>query len=1147
MSTAMDIDTALNVFFTQVKETISKKQTETNYLLKNSTVSGTIGSSLYSDFGLIGGSYAVLVKGTNEPLLLYNTAIVNNSDITESDYFWFPYTSVFSDADALNIDYSFAGVRSSQGLSTTPPEFLQHLNKKSENGDLSQKDYNCLEGICKPIKEHNTYPILYCDAIEVAVFCLLYVFLLEKEIIEDDTELKLEKEIKLKNSGTEVSFYDYFKEQQVSITTLWKKINKELQQEILIRLNVGCTHSLIDKFEELKKCIPTVQSLHQKARFPVMPYVLMYWFEKKKNEKGSNPIFKPAHLVKPVWFSLKFQPEIKGYDNEDKVIFALLTVDENKFLLEDSNGSYSTEFRLFSRMINKLGNIVADTVFYSHFSNKEIKKQATRAAISQVMARNTSHNIGAHVMNKLIGDLSSLALLDFSKITELNYQSTYEKDLRKLHSDIETGINKDPDLSSLTNGQREKVLKHKILLAQIALFNNYVKCRMDYLADISFGTPLMQTNKYAYEDLFKELDKVRLLLEHISGLDRFKYEIQFTRNGKRFKASKKPDITNDDGTPTEDLEATEDDLLVAIPNDILGTQAFYNILENIIRNTAKHSDKSKHDEKIPIVFTVNFIDENSDKKNTDIEDILNGFIAVEVYDDIEVKETITDETQKNEYKEKVGNELINKIDWLVYSQNKKLNEDILHENKLRSSSLGLVEMDASAAYLRKRDVGLINDDKYNIEHNDSWRNNAAFKYYLKAFNKDNHLAYRFFLHRPAVVLVVTDANCTNKDKLKKEGIGVVTPDVFKKELEAGKVYPHEFVVYEKQEKIDETQTEEKIDIPQLIKDYKTSLPIRVLEVEKTKLTELFNKVEKPEEITCNGSIENKTKKVLDFWEEFCWTEWDTKTLKLTYDDNFCDYPLKGNLKSTNFNHTNKYPNPEVGDETQQNKNVITLNQYFYCDALSSGAQKKLPKCSDIDYYKTTVLRKDVVVRDKVGESIMSRILVIDERIQENAKGKYINVPLTILYDKTGIIVPEYSQINLSATSMSPFLVKKIKALIRKYAVTENQKTNGKDTLNPDFDFMLIHYSILERMFNSDKDEIEKYLKCLGKYNNVVITSGRGEPDGLPREVRFINLSSIIHALVETRSKYFTNYILHQSRKSSKLKMKNNDKENFYYN
>ena len=117
-----DFDKKISDFFEKIKNFTSKKS-ETK--LKEKDVSSDIGKELFEDFGLIGGSFAVLVKGAHEPLLLYNTEIVENADINNSDYFWFPYTSIFEVDQALNIDKSFAGVRSLQGLNESPPEFLQ--------------------------------------------------------------------------------------------------------------------------------------------------------------------------------------------------------------------------------------------------------------------------------------------------------------------------------------------------------------------------------------------------------------------------------------------------------------------------------------------------------------------------------------------------------------------------------------------------------------------------------------------------------------------------------------------------------------------------------------------------------------------------------------------------------------------------------------------------------------------------------------------------------------------------------------------------------------------------------------------------------------------------------------------------------------
>lgn len=760
---------------------------------------------------------------------------------------------------------------------------------------------------------------------------------------------------------------------------------------------------------------------------------------------------------------------------------------------------------------------------------KESINQATRAAISQVMARNTSHNIGAHVMNKLTNPAFLEKFCSYA-----NCLNSYKPE---------------------TDFENSNVENHKPF-NQLAIFNNYVKCRMDYLADISFGIPLMQTNKYVYGELFTEFDKVRLLLEHISGLGNFPYKIEFKRNGKVFQKDEKGNIL--------------DDLLVAIPNDILGTQAFYNILENIIRNTAKHSNKETLGDKQPVVFTVNFIDDieksvehNKAINRDEIKNILTEFIAVEVNDNIPVvgdERELTKE-EKDEYWDKMKkrdkDRFASKIDALVFNQNSKLNDDILSkENKIRSYSLGLVEMDASAAYLRKRPVEYINHKSYDIQYDEWWSRDTEVnegdrekrgtncRHFLKAFKKTeevtdkygikqkekNYLGYRFFLHRPAVVLVVTNELENDKikrDKLQKEGIWVITPQKFEQDLKSGKAYPHEFVMHTdlKGYKI-KIKYNEKEEVIELLKYFKTSLTLRVLEVTKDQLNSLFYTQDGAAEIQCNDKRITVKKRTLDIWEEFCWKKWQEEHMRLEYESN--GMPKKDNKASDFYDH--KLPT---------NRKLIE-SEYFYADALSSNAQKKLPLLNGkiADYY-SSVLRVNPAVKLQVGESVCSRILVIDERIQENGRKIHQDIfPISFLYKMTGIIVPENTQVNLSANTMTPTLVKRIKVFIRQYAVACNAKKVGKkefDKLNSDFDFILIHYSILERIFNSDKNDIIMFLKDLGTTNNVIITSGRGEPDGLPREVRFINLSSVIHALVETRSKYFINYILHQSRNSSKLK------------
>ncbi|MBK7683461.1 MAG: hypothetical protein IPJ26_13810 [Bacteroidetes bacterium] len=79
----------------------------------------------------------------------------------------------------------------------------------------------------------------------------------------------------------------------------------------------------------------------------------------------------------------------------------------------------------------------------------------------------------------------------------------------------------------------------------------------------------------------------------------------------------------------------ETDFPVAIPNDVLGCQAFYNIIENVIRNTAKHATNTS----IPIKeFTINFreIDEEEIDGNIELWHEVQSLYCVEIYDNLKL-------------------------------------------------------------------------------------------------------------------------------------------------------------------------------------------------------------------------------------------------------------------------------------------------------------------------------------------------------------------------------------------------------------------------------------------------------------------------------------------------------------------------------
>lgn len=703
--------------------------------------------------------------------------------------------------------------------------------------------------------------------------------------------------------------------------------------------------------------------------------------------------------------------------------------------------------------------------------SKESKKQAIRAAISQVMARNMSHNIGSHVMNKLIDAIYLEKFCSYS-----NCLKSY-----KPLADFKETID-------------------HTAFRQLAIYNNYVKCRMDYLSDMSFGTPLMQTSKNMFEDVFRPLDKVRLLLENISGLSNFEYNIQFKKDNEPLGG--------------------DNDFPLAIPNDILGCQALYNIIENVIRNTAKHTEKPKD---FLTKFTIRFSDITANQL-AELDDTskheAQSLISVEIFDNINLanrdnKEIIIgDDKDLDSFAEEIKTNVtdtsysIPYIDWLRYQQNYKINQSILSENnQLRASSLGLIEMEASAAYLRKIDLNLIDDDEYDVTCNDKLANSYGKLNILKAVKVSNnhecYLGYRFFMLKPQEVLIVSDILKSEEYKrtvedLRNSGIWIITQDDFLKHLlDNNGVYNHQFVIHDNLDNL-EIEVNEQAKKVKVLDYFKASLPIRLIKVQQSALIKL---------------IENDSKAILNN----CWEKWEL-ALKDKY--KFTDFSnanlpkLNGELAKIT-DHLKPDPN-----QTIQDKWVSLKRNSYYVEPCSSKAQNCLPEFSgNLTNY---LLNQSFVTKIKNAESILSRILIIDERIQEGYELSPLGINQLEVFNMMRIFGIRKSDLNLSQNTIDNVVSGKIVEFINSYVAK--------------VDYVLIHYSILERMFNSEVDRIKAindYLIKLSKSATVIVTSGRGTPDKLPSDVRFINLSSVILAFNEIRSKYQINYLLNSARKSNR--------------
>jgi len=230
------------------------------------------------------------------------------------------------------------------------------------------------------------------------------------------------------------------------------------------------------------------------------------------------------------------------------------------------------------------------------FSKQEIKRHAIKSAISAIMARNGSHNIGSHVINRVVESIDSLNIQD-----------------------------------------------HKYLF-------RYLQQRMDFVAQISTDFSQWSTPHWFVKEIMKGFYEQKHLLNYIASSEGLKgFEIDNGNDCRAEKAEVRYIIKNvdkyhcDKAKPHECFESvtnctqcemsdqseckhrilvcgedecTSDlskDISVSVPGGLVGFHAFYTILENFIRNSAKHCYAGHPEQNRDMVVTIemwNYEDDN---------------------------------------------------------------------------------------------------------------------------------------------------------------------------------------------------------------------------------------------------------------------------------------------------------------------------------------------------------------------------------------------------------------------------------------------------------------------------------------------------------------------------------------------------------
>lgn len=316
---------------------------------------------------------------------------------------------------------------------------------------------------------------------------------------------------------------------------------------------------------------------------------------------GSDLYFR-GNLVSPV-----FETLIRIKNSSDGYTYIRYGNAERE---EDKNQKLATVGKLFNDQLQQevweqgvsgvSAPILADVV----------KRLAEKTAKTAIMSRNMSHNLGSHVMAYLKRDLASVGDIMSKGVLH---------DFYPLPDDFANG-NDDEDNNNI--GTLVKLIERYTkdvempFLVGLGKFISYLQERQDFIATIAtdyipyfsavnFKDDIYDTINPDYR-YFRHSDRrgnrpENILMKYIAlseGLSR-----DITQQGKRkhdivvrfrkfdgindFLFQKQRNMTKPNGPGRFDLEDMRQ-YSFYLPGGIVGRQAFFTILENLIRNSAKH-------------------------------------------------------------------------------------------------------------------------------------------------------------------------------------------------------------------------------------------------------------------------------------------------------------------------------------------------------------------------------------------------------------------------------------------------------------------------------------------------------------------------------------------------------------------------------
>lgn len=707
---------------------------------------------------------------------------------------------------------------------------------------------------------------------------------------------------------------------------------------------------------------------------------------------------------------------------------------------------------------------------YNFENGKEIvKEQSSKAAMAAIETRNLSHNLGSHVLSYLIQNIKEWMGDEYS----------------------------------------------------IVKLSQYLQHRMDFLAEVTTGGPVWEMSMDFEEDILKEFIHQEIILKYICHSEGIQLAPgSFDYGGERIDNSCKR---------------------VSIPNGVIGKQGFYSLLENFLRNAAKHYKNDKEQElkilielKIPrclslqdrpkldgitkctwderkkcLIFNTDLPEfaplTDSEIKRMYLEDpgadatnqlhIRQNKRALQEFSDwqknyIELRIWDTrpgscgafevDNGKGGKEKRSIVEKLRNFID----GEQSALIDD---EGRIKPGGWGIKEMRIAANFLRKYEAkAMLNGNKKKGrikpplmevlcgDPNQSDYNcisaDAPSCSHEKGY--ENRLGFRFYLRRPKDLLLIAEgAEIPNNNKFQIERKG-------------------------EEELFEEGTNKLKSDIPHRIllvedgreKTYLTSpyAPCRVMtykRLDDIKLDDNYYlhlyKESIKQFICCDALYDFRNKLV--------------NTLDSPYQFDKPEYAIRNDDdKDVRSNNIVFEDHPEELDQDQF-ETFFQHSLYFQPVSGAYSTKSKLRSISKLPEPMKTNLYLELI------ESALTKVIIVDERICEWAKGEtlYFGRTIKTILMKMRILVIDINPQGITCAELESNL---------RTGELSGFGVFGKDLIS-NAHFFVIHQGVLDKLGNDARNFIEK-VNCRWK----VIDSGRGVPHDLYGDVRFVEISALQHLL-----------------------------------